>query len=83
MIDPYDSHVEKYIFQHKTEGLEINAVVSDVFTDKIIEHFVDFLKGCGHYESCIYENLRELSDQYFELEEKRKEKERQPQPVLD
>jgi len=66
---------DEYVFQHKTDEMELKVLVKDVFTDKIIEHFVDFLRGCGHYDKCIYENMRELADHYFELEEKRTEKE--------
>ena len=77
------SFTDEYLFHHTSDDTEVTVVVKDVFTDKIIEAFVQFLRGCGHYDSCIYENMRELADQYFELEEKRMERERQPQPVLD
>lgn len=79
----HNSFTDEYLFHHTTDETEVNVVVKDVFVDKIIEAFVQFLRGCGHYDSCIYENMRELADQYFELEEKRMEKERQLKPVLD
>lgn len=74
---------DEYLFHHTADDTEVKVTVKDVFVDKIIESFVQFLRGCGHYDSCIYENMRELADQYFELEEKRREKERQLKPVLD
>ena len=74
---------DEYLFQHTTDDTEIKVIVKDVFVDKIIEAFVQFLRGCGHYDSCIYENMHELAEEYFELEKKRMENERQFKPVLD
>ena len=58
-------------FHCKSGNVETTTVVTDVFTDKIVEAFVDFLRGCGHFDSCIYEHMRHMSDQYFEMEEKK------------
>ena len=60
-------------FHCKSGNVETTTVVKDVFTDKIVEAFVDFLRGCGHFDSCIYEHMRHMSDQYFEMEEKKTE----------
>jgi len=66
-----DFEEDVFYFHCKSENVETTTVVKDVFTDKIVEAFVDFLRGCGHFDSCIYEHMRHMSDQYFEMEEKK------------
>lgn len=78
-----DCFADEYILQHKTDNFELKVVVKDVLTNSIIESFVSFLLGCGHYDECIYETMRELSDTYFEIKQKRKEFESGFQPTLD
>jgi len=79
----FDYGTDEYIFCHRTDELEVKIIAKDIFTDKIIESFVNFMRACGHYDKCIYESMQEAAEQYFELEEKRTERERQVQPVLD
>ena len=68
-----DFEEDVFYFYCKSENVETTTVVKDVFTDKIVEAFVDFLRGCGHFDSCIYKHMRHMSDQYFEMEEKKTE----------
>ncbi len=52
-----DFEEDVFYFYCKSENVETTTVVKDVFTDKIVEAFVDFLRGCGHFDSCIYEHM--------------------------
>lgn len=42
-----------------------------MFCSEVIDNFVQFLLGCGHYETAIYEHMASVSEEYFELENKR------------
>ena len=41
---------------------EFKALVAD----DVVQHLVDFLKGCGYMESNVFEVMKELSDMYFD-----------------
>lgn len=35
-----------------------------VTTDEIMRRFTDFLKGCGHYDTCIIGAMEEITEEY-------------------
>ena len=41
---------------------EFNAL----FADEVIQHLIDFLKGCGYMEESIFGNMQALSEAYFD-----------------
>lgn len=79
----HEQVVDNYTFQRKDLHSEITVVVKDMFTDEIIKGFIDFMRACGHFDSCIYEQMHELAEEYFEVKQKKKEFELEPKPVLD
>lgn len=59
-------------YLHHTDGTtEYFYKFEEVFADNIVRHFVDFLRGCGHFDDPIYSAMREISDEYFESQEKK------------
>jgi len=38
----------------------------EVVADQVIEHLVNFLKGCGYFEHNIYECMKETAEMYFD-----------------
>ena len=62
---------EEYAFQHKDcEGVETVVKFNQIFTDKVVENFVAFLRGCGHFDVCIYTAMQLLCEEYFEAMKK-------------
>ena len=35
-----------------------------VTTDEIMRRFTEFLKGCGHYDTCIIGAMEEITEEY-------------------
>lgn len=59
------------------------ATFTEVSADNIIRHMVDFLRGCGHYDDMIYSCMREIADEYFDCQEKKRKNEPLVPPDLD
>lgn len=58
---------DEYCFLHEdVEGVETIVKFQQVFTDKVIENFIQFLRGCGHYDVCIYTAMQFFAEEYFE-----------------
>lgn len=70
---PYDS----FYFVHQDGNSQHATIFQESFCDDIVRHFVDFLRGCGHYDDPIYESMRGIANEYFAS----KEKLRQPLPL--
>ena len=43
----------------------------EVFADNIVRQFVDFLRGCGHYDDVIYGCMRDIAEEHFQCQEKK------------
>ena len=44
-----------------------------VTTDQLLEHFVQFLRGCGYLDKSIYESMQELLEEREDYVAKRNE----------
>ena len=44
-----------------------------VTTDQLLEHFVQFLRGCGYLDESIYESMQELVGEHKDYVAKRNE----------
>lgn len=58
-------------FKHVDGNTTITSTVNTMFVTEVIDSFVCFLCGCGHWNKAIYEHMSSISEEYFELEEKR------------
>lgn len=70
-------------FKHIDEDTTVRINLNAMFVGDVIDSFVLFLKGCGHFEKAIYEHMSEISDAYFEYEEKRNKLKDHPDIDLD
>lgn len=74
-------------FKHVDGDTTVTNTVQTMFVTDVIDQFVCFLLGCGHYNKAIYEHMSSISEQYFELEEARNnellKKFNLPKPNLD
>lgn len=84
MTEEQFNHFE---FKHVDGNTTITSTIDAMFVTEVIDAFVCFLCGCGHYEKTIHEHMSSISEEYFELEEKRNnallKKFNLPQPNLD
>lgn len=58
---------DEFIFMHESfDGTETICKFNQEYTDKIVENFIQFLRGCGHYDTCIYTALALLVEEYYQ-----------------
>jgi hypothetical protein len=62
---PHDT----FILLHQDGNSQHLSTFTEVFTDNIVRHVVDFLRGCGHYDDIIYGCMKELAEEYFDYQE--------------
>ena len=62
MTPTHDQFTLLYEDEHTKLLYEFKALVAD----DVINHLVDFLKGCGYMESSIFECMKESSEAYFD-----------------
>lgn len=55
----------QYTLLHEDEDTKILYEFKALVADDVVQHIVDFLKGCGYMESTIFECMKELSEMYF------------------
>jgi hypothetical protein len=65
---PHDT----FILLHQDGNSQNLATFTEVFADNIIRHVVDFLRGCGHYDDVIYGCMRDICEEYFDCQEKKR-----------
>jgi hypothetical protein len=56
----------QFTLLHEDGEMKLLYEFKSVVADEVIQHLVDFLKGCGYMESSIFECMKELADQYFD-----------------
>jgi hypothetical protein len=62
MTPTHDQFTLLYEDEHTKLLYEFKALVAD----DVINHLVDFLKGCGYMESSIFESMQEYAEMYFD-----------------
>lgn len=84
MTEEQFNHFE---FKHVDDNTTTTHTITSMYVGDVIDQFVCFLLGCGHYNKGIYEHMSSISEQYFELEEARNnellKKFNLPKPNLD
>ena len=57
---------DHFILLYEDENTKVLHEFKAVVADDVVQHLVDFLKGCGYMESSIFEVMKELSQMYFD-----------------
>lgn len=57
---------DHFTLLYEDEDTKVLHEFKGVIADDVIQHLVDFLKGCGYMESSIFEVMRDLSEMYFD-----------------
>lgn len=57
---------DQFILLYEDEHTKVLHEFKGVVADDVMQHIVDFLKGCGYMESSVFEAMKELSDMYFD-----------------
>lgn len=57
---------DQFILLYEDEHTKVLHEFKGVVADDVMQHIVDFLKGCGYMESNVFEAMKELSDMYFD-----------------
>jgi peptide deformylase len=55
-----------YTLLHEDGDTRILMEFKEIVADRVIQHFIDFLKGVGYMESSVFEVMQQLSTEYFE-----------------
>lgn len=70
MTDQTSSAIQDlFILQHIDGSNEITMKFQEVFTDRLVRQFVDFMRGCGHHDDNIYGAMAQVAEEYFECKE--------------
>ena len=57
---------DQFTLLYEDEDTKVLHEFKGVVADDVIQHLIDFLKGCGYMEGSIFEAMKELSDMYFD-----------------
>jgi hypothetical protein len=58
---------DQFILLYEDENTKVLHEFKAVITHDVVQHLIDFLKGCGYMEDNIFEAMKELSAAYFDL----------------
>jgi hypothetical protein len=59
---------DQFTLLYEDENTKVLHEFKAVVADDVVQHLVDFLKGCGYMESNIFESMQELSQMYFDTQ---------------
>jgi peptide deformylase len=62
-----ESTHDQFTLLYEDEDTKVLHEFKEILADRVIQHMIDFLKGCGYMEDSIFETMKELSDDYFSL----------------
>ena len=57
---------DQFTLLYEDEDNKVLHEFKGVVADDVIQHLIDFLKGCGYMEGSIFEAMKELSEMYFD-----------------
>jgi hypothetical protein len=57
---------DQFTLLYEDENTKVLHEFKALVADDVVQHLVDFLKGCGYMESSVFEAMKELSDMYFD-----------------
>lgn len=59
---------DQFTLLYEDDDRKVLHEFKGVIADDVVQHLVDFLKGCGYMESSIFEVMQELSQMYFDAQ---------------
>lgn len=59
----------KFTFNLKDDSVDYTMEFQEDHTDKVIQHFYQFMLGCGHSEAAVAAAMRETSDEWFDSQQ--------------
>lgn len=57
---------DQFTLLYEDENTKVLHEFKAVIADDVVQHLVDFLKGCGYMERNVFEAMKELSEMYFD-----------------
>lgn len=57
---------DQFTLLYEDENTKVLHEFKGIVADDVIQHLIDFLKGCGYMEDNIFEAMKELSAAYFD-----------------
>ena len=57
---------DQFTLLYEDENTKVLHEFKAVIADDVVQHIVDFLKGCGYMESNVFEAMKEMSEMYFD-----------------
>lgn len=56
---------DQFTLLYEDENTKVLHEFKAVIADDVIQHLIDFLKGCGYMEETIFEAMNGLATSYF------------------
>lgn len=57
---------DQFTLLYEDENTKVLHEFKAVVADDVVQHLIDFLKGCGYMEGSIFETMKELAEAYFD-----------------
>jgi hypothetical protein len=57
---------DQFTLLYEDENTKVLHEFKAVIADDVMQHLVDFLKGCGYAESSVFEAMKDTAEAYFD-----------------
>lgn len=57
---------DQFTLLYEDENTKVLHEFKALVIENVVQHLVDFLKGCGYMESSVFEAMKEMSEIYFD-----------------
>lgn len=57
---------DQFTLLYEDESTKVLHEFKGLVVEDVVQHLVDFLKGCGYMESSVFEAMKEMSEMYFD-----------------
>lgn len=57
---------DQFTLLYEDENTKVLREFKGLVIEDVVQHLVDFLKGCGYMESSVFEAMKEMSEMYFD-----------------
>jgi hypothetical protein len=65
-----EAQEDLFILQHIADEVETKMEFREIFTDRLVLQMINFMRGAGHHDDCIYNAMAQAAKEYFECKEK-------------
>ena len=62
----------QFIFLHEDEGNEIIFRFNGIYTQHVIEQFINFMRACDYCDETIYETMSGFVEKYYSSKERKR-----------